>query len=577
MAAETVVEEKETENTPREQVRPDSSLSRHSSTSSKKSYKSHDRGRFSLRRLFGRSKSYKGEKKPESVVRKPSGESCVICPVCYAQRPRSLFPDISTCEHRSCIECLRQYMTIEINESRVNLTCPECSERFHPNDIKYILNDDTLMNKYDEFTLRRVLVSDPDCRWCPAPDCGYAVIATGCASCPKLQCERPGCKTEFCYHCKQLWHPNLTCDSARYRRATLIRTLVSDVHQSSHSSNDDMKPCPRCSAFIIKMDDGSCNHMTCAVCGAEFCWLCMKEISDLHYLSPSGCTFWGKKPWSRKKKILWQMGTLIGAPLGIALAAGVVLPAMVIGIPVYVGRQIRDKYEKPFHSARKRNIAITGGVTISVLISPILAALTVGIGVPIALGYIYGVVPVSLCRSGGCATVMSTRNGRGVNLDFDEESEPPPGGPGPSTFPFGVSRSSSRVSVKNGDRSNGKSSMVTVVATVNNTDTESGKQPSLTMSQDASSLDSQPISQRVINDNDSHASLFPAPRSCTASITSSFDNFNVNASESIASSSIAEVMDNDSCCVDQYSLPSNHGNVDKDNLSVLESVGSHDD
>lgn len=56
--------------------------------------------------------------------------------------------------------------------------------------------------------------------------------------------------------------------------------------------------------------------------------------------SPSGCTFWGKKPWSRKKKILWQMGTLIGAPLGIALAAGVVLPAMVIGIPVYVGRQV---------------------------------------------------------------------------------------------------------------------------------------------------------------------------------------------------------------------------------------------
>ena len=49
-------------------------------------------------------------------------------------------------------------------------------------------------------------------------------------------------------------------------------------------SSDDIKPCPRCSAFIIKMDDGSCNHMTCAVCGAEFCWLCMKEISDLHYL-----------------------------------------------------------------------------------------------------------------------------------------------------------------------------------------------------------------------------------------------------------------------------------------------------
>ena len=49
-------------------------------------------------------------------------------------------------------------------------------------------------------------------------------------------------------------------------------------------SEDFIKPCPRCSAFIMKMNDGSCNHMTCPVCGAEFCWLCMKEISDLHYL-----------------------------------------------------------------------------------------------------------------------------------------------------------------------------------------------------------------------------------------------------------------------------------------------------
>lgn len=57
-------------------------------------------------------------------------------------------------------------------------------------------------------------------------------------------------------------------------------------------------------------------------------------------LSPSGCTFWGKKPWSRKKKILWQLGTLVGAPVGIALIAGIAIPAMIIGIPVYVGRKV---------------------------------------------------------------------------------------------------------------------------------------------------------------------------------------------------------------------------------------------
>lgn len=61
----------------------------------------------------------------------------------------------------------------------------------------------------------------------------------------------------------------------------------------------------------------------------------------LFNFSPSGCTFWGKKPWSRKKKILWQLGTLVGAPVGIALIAGIAIPAMIIGIPVYVGRKVR--------------------------------------------------------------------------------------------------------------------------------------------------------------------------------------------------------------------------------------------
>lgn len=39
---------------------------------------------------------------------------------------------------------------------------------------------------------------------------------------------------------------------------------------------------------------------------------------------------------------MWQLGTLIGAPVGITLIAGIALPAMVIGIPVYVGRKVRE-------------------------------------------------------------------------------------------------------------------------------------------------------------------------------------------------------------------------------------------
>nr|XP_057909130.1 E3 ubiquitin-protein ligase RNF19A-like [Doryrhamphus excisus]XP_057909131.1 E3 ubiquitin-protein ligase RNF19A-like [Doryrhamphus excisus] len=354
------------------------------------------------------------------------GKELLECPLCLLHHTKESFPEIMTCHHRSCIDCLRQYLRIEISESRVNISCPECSERFNPHDINMILNDRGLMEKYEEFILRRWLVADPDCRWCPAPDCGYAVIAFGCASCPKITCGRDGCGTEFCYHCKQIWHPNQTCDAARQQRAQslrlrTIRTSSLSYSQESGAAADDIKPCPRCAAYIIKMNDGSCNHMTCAVCGCEFCWLCMKEISDLHYLSPSGCTFWGKKPWSRKKKILWQLGTLVGAPVGIALIAGIAIPAMVIGIPVYVGRKIYNRYEGKDICKHKRNLVIAGGVTLSVIVAPVVAAVTVGIGVPIMLAYVYGVVPISLCRSGGCG--VSAGNGKGVRIEFADEND----------------------------------------------------------------------------------------------------------------------------------------------------------
>uniref|UniRef100_A0A1B0DD46 RBR-type E3 ubiquitin transferase n=1 Tax=Phlebotomus papatasi TaxID=29031 RepID=A0A1B0DD46_PHLPP len=215
------------------------------------------------------------------------------------------------------------------------MACPLCLEAMHPSDIQKLLqNHPSIMSKYEDFMVRRVLLADPDSRWCPAPDCGFAVIATGCASCPRIKCERPGCDVNFCYHCKAEWHPDQTCDAARASRHSPTRAPSGSISQDSQH-RDDIKPCPRCQVLIVKMDDGSCNHMVCAVCGSEFCWLCMKLITDLHYLSPSGCTFWGKKPWSRKKKLLWQLGTLVGAPVGIALVAGIAVPAMIIGLFTY--------------------------------------------------------------------------------------------------------------------------------------------------------------------------------------------------------------------------------------------------
>jgi len=353
-----------------------------------------------------------------------SGGPVRECPLCLNECSPDQFPCLRNCHHLFCIVCLQQYVRIEIQEGRVNLKCPQCNEILHPNDIEMLVGEDSsLLYLYESLMLRRVLAADPDTRWCPAPNCTFAVVATGCASCPKISCEREGCDFSFCYHCKAEWHPNQTCDKARAQRQPIRSSSVSFSQDSGLGGGSELKVCPRCSVLIVKMDDGSCNHMTCAVCGSEFCWLCMKEISDLHYLSPSGCTFWGKKPWSRKKKLMWQLGTLVGAPVGIALIAGISIPAMIIGIPVWVGRKIHSRYQTT--GKHRRNIAITGGVTASIFVSPLVAGLAVSIGVPILLAYVYGVVPISLCRSGGCGVHTTTQDLfsyiQGVKIDVDEE------------------------------------------------------------------------------------------------------------------------------------------------------------
>ncbi|KAF7665782.1 hypothetical protein LDENG_00133620 [Lucifuga dentata] len=329
------------------------------------------------------------------------------CPLCLLSQPRCHFPQLTSCSHQACTDCLRQYLRIEISESRVGIACPQCPETLAPLDVRAILDDRALLERFEEYQLRRFLAADPDTRWCPAPDCSYAVIAYGCAECPKLSCGREGCDTEFCYHCRQLWHPNQTCDQARRQRARHTSggndaSTLYVFNEEPGGDAEEIKACPRCGAYIMKTNDGSCNRMNCTVCACQFCWLCMQEITDVHYLSPSGCTFWGKKPWSQTRKVLWQVGMLLGAPVVISLIAGIAIPVIIVGIPIYMGRKVHGRCKKNNISGSKHYLTVASGVMMSVFVSPVIAAVTVGVGVPLMLTYVYGVVPMSLCRNGWC-------------------------------------------------------------------------------------------------------------------------------------------------------------------------------
>ncbi|XP_028857920.1 E3 ubiquitin-protein ligase RNF19A isoform X2 [Denticeps clupeoides] len=343
------------------------------------------------------------------------------CPLCLLSQPRGHFPHLTSCPHRACGDCLRQYLRIEISESRVGIACPQCPEALAPPDVRAILDDASLLERFEEYQLRRFLAADPDTRWCPAPDCSYAVIAYGCAECPKLSCGREGCDTEFCYHCRQLWHPDQTCDQARRQRARYTSGVDASAlyvfNEDSGGDSEEIKACPRCGAYIMKTNDGSCNRMNCTVCACQFCWLCMQEITDVHYLSPSGCTFWGKKPWSQTRKVLWQVGMLLGAPVVISLIAGIAIPVIIVGIPIYMGRKVHGRCKKNNISGSKHYLTVASGVMMSVFVSPVIAAITVGVGVPLMLTYVYGVVPMSLCRNGWCRSRSERPESQKIQLE----------------------------------------------------------------------------------------------------------------------------------------------------------------
>jgi len=93
-----------------------------------------------------------------SCLKKDDDLQSDICQLCFIQcslTENSIGPDenfmynLSSCEHSFCTECLRLYLKYQIVESRVLVSCPQCSEKMHPNDIYRLLSDSNLIKSID--------------------------------------------------------------------------------------------------------------------------------------------------------------------------------------------------------------------------------------------------------------------------------------------------------------------------------------------------------------------------------------------------------------------------------------------
>eukprot|EP00123_Amoebidium_parasiticum_P007986 comp18503_c0_seq1/m.19884 comp18503_c0_seq1/g.19884 ORF comp18503_c0_seq1/g.19884 comp18503_c0_seq1/m.19884 type:complete len:419 (-) comp18503_c0_seq1:619-1875(-) len=264
------------------------------------------------------------------------------CPVCLSAVAGVSLP----CGHSFCSSCVSSYVMHEISEGRTALACMECEEQLPMQLVVSLLDKEKhLVDRLEYFSVRSALLQDPDCRFCPYPDCGYAVIAG--PTCREIKCER-GCGS-FCYDCRGPAHGG-DCKEMVKKLSDMLDTY-------------GYKRCPRCNVMVTKT--GGCNAIMCT-CGCEFCWVCGQPCSEVtHFLPHKPCRqFSAKPPLSAADRWLRYGLTVAAAPILIP-AATISGAAMTIYL---LNGAMREKVKRvPAHEKRKK-IALTTMYTASAVV-----------------------------------------------------------------------------------------------------------------------------------------------------------------------------------------------------------------
>ncbi|KAG0169308.1 hypothetical protein DFQ30_003745 [Apophysomyces sp. BC1015] len=202
-----------------------------------------------------------------------------MCEICCDDDPEMRTVGAS-CGHRFCSGCYEHYLRQKIREEGESrrIQCPQdkCSVIVDEKTVELLVDAETNA-KYREL-INRTFVDDNDfLRWCPAPDCEYAVEChipnTSLTTVvPTTQC---ACDYRFCFGCGLPDHQPSIC--------VLVKKWLKKCEDDSETANwisAHTKECPneKCHSTIEK--NGGCNHMTCRKCRHEFCWVCMGPWSE---------------------------------------------------------------------------------------------------------------------------------------------------------------------------------------------------------------------------------------------------------------------------------------------------------
>ena len=204
----------------------------------------------------------KNENENKSVVK-------IECPACDELFIANEKNTLKNCFHSFCNECWFDFLSIKIKENKLtSIKCLEYECREKPDDdfiINLLNSNEELIEKYKKFKLELEIINDPNRKFCPFPNCN-SFLELKDKNNKEVKCSN---NHIFCFLCLGKPHGNSPCNNE------INKSMV------EYEKNNFVKKCPKCDIITEKMK--GCNHIICAKCNYQWCWLCNGEYNPEHF------------------------------------------------------------------------------------------------------------------------------------------------------------------------------------------------------------------------------------------------------------------------------------------------------
>ncbi|XP_030003359.1 ankyrin repeat and IBR domain-containing protein 1-like isoform X1 [Sphaeramia orbicularis] len=225
----------------------------------------------------------------------PGEEGLATCGICLCSISVFEDPVDMSCGHEFCRGCWEGFLNVKIQEGDAhNIFCPafECYQLVPVHVIESVVSRE-MDQRYLQFDIKAFVENNPAIRWCPAARCERAVRLTRPGpgdsdphSFPLLPSPAVDCGKGhlFCWECLGEAHEPCDCQMWRNWLQKVTEMKPEELAGVSEAYEDaanclwlltNSKPCANCKSPIQKNE--GCNHMQCAKCKYDFCWICLEE------------------------------------------------------------------------------------------------------------------------------------------------------------------------------------------------------------------------------------------------------------------------------------------------------------